>query len=74
MARSILIAGASVTRADDFQFSGRYVVSLGGEVLGVIYRDPENREWYEDCHKHYSQSWLGSSKKEAVERLVGRSK
>ncbi len=55
----------TMKRAPDFAETGTYLI-LTPQGLKKIYRDPENREWYEDCDKHYSQSWLGSTKAEAM--------
>ncbi len=58
------------SKAPDFAETGTYLVNTPNGTK-KIYRDPENREWYEeDSSKHYSQSWLGSTQKEALDRLA----
>lgn len=60
-------------RAKDFADSGDYmVVDDDQRVVASIYRDPESREWYEnpETNRHYTECWLGSTKKEALTTLV----
>lgn len=59
-----------VLRAPDFASSGEYLVRFEGQEHR-IYRDPSSRDWYEvQPLKHYTECWLGSTKDEAVSRIV----
>lgn len=68
-------------RAADFKDTGNYeVISESGEVVALIFRDPDDREWYRamwpgEIDRAHSpiQHWLGSTKGEAIERLASRS-
>jgi len=73
----------SVSRSKDFEFSGNYVVKIGSRRF-LIYRDPENRNWYLGFSRGYSTlpraDLLGAdllsvgTKKEAIARLLERAK
>jgi hypothetical protein len=60
-------------RAKDFTDSGDYlVVDDAQRTVAFIYRDPESHEWYEipETNRHYTECWLGSTKKDALATLV----
>ena len=62
-----------ISRAADFGVSGNYDVRReDGSLVTQIFRDPENRQWYEVGPGHYTEHWLGDSQKEAVERIASR--
>ena len=57
-------------RAADFATSGSYTVETAAGTR-VIYRDPENREWYEQRGtERWTTCWLGSTKVEALTKLA----
>lgn len=56
-------------RAPDFAETGSYDVATASGTK-VIYRDPENRNWYEARSEHYTLCFLGFTKVEALERLA----
>jgi hypothetical protein len=57
-------------RAPNFAESGDYQVATGDGVK-VIYRDPDDRYWYESRSlEHYSSCFLAFTKLEALARLV----
>jgi len=63
----------TATRASDFRESGNYDVMLPGGETTQIYRDPESKWWYEHVPgKHYSETVLGFTKKEALDKLAAR--
>ncbi len=65
-------------RAKDFATSGNYEVrDESGTVVALLFRDPGNREWYEESmpgarQTHYTERWLGATQAEAIERLTSR--
>lgn len=62
-----------IKRAADFQSSGNYDVQIG-KLKTQIYRDPENGMWYENIPgKHFSETWLGYTKEDVLEKLNKRS-
>jgi hypothetical protein len=75
----VLAKKLTAKRAKDFRDSGNYEVrDATGTLVALLFRDPENREWYEEGlpgtpQKHYvTESWLGSTQAEAIERLAKR--
>jgi len=73
-----------VSRSKDFEFSGNYVVKIGSRRF-LIYRDPENRNWYLGFSRGYStlprvayeygaDLLSVTTKKDAIARLLERAK
>jgi hypothetical protein len=65
-------------RAGDFRDSGNYEVrDETGDVIALIYRDPESRGWYEESRPgapqtHYTERWRGSTQAEALASIARR--
>jgi hypothetical protein len=65
-------------RARDFRDSGNYEVrDASGALVALLFRDPENREWYEDSlpgqpQTHYTQRWRGGTQAEAIANIAKR--
>lgn len=68
----------SAKRAKDFRDSGNYEVrDETGELVALMYRDPESRWWYEDSlpgmpQAHYSERSLGFTQVDALATLARR--
>lgn len=65
-------------RTKDFRDSGNYEVrDETGALVALIYRDPENHEWYEDSlpgrpQTHYIERWRGGTQAEALANITRR--
>lgn len=65
-------------RAKTFRDDGLYDVLDGaGALVTKMFRDPHNREWYEENmpgrpQTHYVERWLGSTQAEALDRITKR--
>lgn len=63
-----------VKRGEDFSRLGEYDVTIGNKSY-KIYRDPGDSSWYEaNTGKHFTQNYLGSTRAEALDRLVERTR
>lgn len=65
-------------RAKDFRDSGNYEVrDESGALVALMFRDPENREWYEDSlpgqpQTHFTDRWRGLTQAEALANIARR--
>lgn len=68
----------TVKRAKDFRDSGNYEVrDETGALVASMFRDPENREWYEESlpgvpQTHYTDRWRGFTQAEALANIAKR--
>lgn len=61
-------------RAPDFSMTGSYIVETA-KGPKTIFRDPENKWWYEDAPGHFSGNVLSTQNKtEAIQRLLEKYK
>lgn len=59
-----------VTRDKEFSYNGTYHVQVGDETY-QMFRDPDSRMWHEGgTNRHYSQTFLGYTKEEALKALL----
>ncbi len=71
-------AGLVAKRSATFRDDGLYdVFDESGKLVGQLFRDPHDREWYEENlpgqpQTHYIDRWRGSTQVEALERLARR--
>lgn len=68
----------AVKRAKDFRDSGNYEArDESGALVALLFRDPENREWYEDSlpgmpQTHYTDRWRGLTQSDALAAIARR--